>query len=215
VPICPLEGSLPRHTLSCQPRSPLKYRPVKSHSQVKNPLGGSMPRYPPTMLPMSQLRSQQAKSNKTTKIQLKLPIKSATRSWRWNLPICWPRFNKSLLFRATIKLTDYLPKWTSIDDNSITVIYQSLLPGSNILQRMQIHCMKTQESANGLTVGKYRHWRETYIIDSNQWNAIDVYDRRLQLMVAAETPIDDISCAKSQTHRWFQQCPLPRFELWW
>jgi len=57
------------------------------------------------------------------------------------------------------------------------------------------HCTKARERAGAVELGKYNHLREAHLLDVDECDAttrdaIDVYDRRLRPMPAAEAPID-------------------------
>ena len=138
-------------TLRSRPESLLISRPVKSYRQAKSPPGYSQPRHAPRSRPRSLLRSR--------------PLKSTTSQ---------PRFYWSRLSRATMKLTGWSPKRTSKDDYRITqhlqvnAIFRGLPAGRDNLQSMRKHCMKVQESAGALQLGKYNHFRETYVVDIDE-----------------------------------------------
>ena len=129
-----------RDTLRSRPRSLLRSRPVKSYRQAKSPPRCSLPRRAPRSRPRSLPRSRPAKSTKSTKILLKPPIES-----------------------ATMKSTGWTPKRTSKDDYLVKQhLRVNATPGCERYSTK--HCTKAQESAGTLELGKYNHFRETYVL---------------------------------------------------
>jgi hypothetical protein len=133
-----------RDTLRSRPRSLLRSHTVKSNRQAKRPPGCSLPRRAPRSRPRSLPRSRPPKSTKSTQILLKPPIES-----------------------ATMKSTGWTPTRTSKDN---CVVQQHLrvntTPGCEIYSTN--HCTKAQESAGTLELGKYNHFRETYVLDIDE-----------------------------------------------
>jgi len=127
----------------------------------------------PGSRPRSLLRSRPARSTMSTKIRLKPPIESPTRSRPWSLP-CRSRLYSSLYLRAQPWSQpdghwSRLPKTTTLS----TSIWESMtLPAArDILQSMRKHCMKAQESAGTLKLGKYNHFRDAHSLDLDSCDA--------------------------------------------
>jgi len=55
---------------------------------------------------------------------------------------------------------------------------------------MRKHCLEVQESAGILELVKYNHFGEAYVLDIEEYDTSDIYDWRLQPMLAAEAPMD-------------------------
>ena len=83
----------------------------------------------------------------------------------------------------------------------------------DILHRACGSTAQSSDSASALELSKYNHFGETYVLDIDEWDTIDIYDWRLRPMPAAEAPIDAKSRAQALLPWQCQQRPTPRYEL--
>jgi len=89
---------------------------------------------------------------------------------------------KAHIETATMKLTGESPKRTSKDvyqikmNLRVNAMYRWLPAARYTLQSMRKRCMKAQESAGLLELGKYNHVKEAYVLDVDEWRAIDIYN---------------------------------------
>jgi len=81
---------------------------------------------------------------------------------------------KRPLESATMKSTRWSPKRTSKDDYlvkqhlEVNATYRWIPAARDILQSTRKHCMNAQDSAGTLELGKYNHFRETYVLDIDE-----------------------------------------------